>query len=317
MPEQTTVYKFVRPKYIAERACPLYILAEMSNELSTTLEEEDIMFMIGGSSALGTAIPVTSDYMRRRTSCDLDIFVELGDFGKFDEVARRAGWQKYEPSECGMIRTYSVCGEEKTLIGEFPNIENFVAYHKPLPNGVNFLIYLSNIGDYTRRYAKGDSIVEQKGHNRSPEESFVHKVFRYSRRDRSDFLAVAETDGLAGVLGDGYAKQTFLGYLSDEGNVKKLGKYVQRMKAIRDKYDGAFRTAGGMAKKLKKDLTSGVPERRLQKHAKMTLHRQTKKIPLDSDDFKKIMFGLSEKIYWLGDSIETLEGFTRNGDDLQ
>lgn len=298
------VYKLVRPKYVINRVCPLFFLAEISNELSATLKENKIDFIIGGSSALGIGLPVTSDYMRRRTSCDVDIFLQLKDYEKFDALMKKMDWKKYDVAECGLIQEYKISEGKRILLHAYPNIDNFSVYHKEIPEyKVDFLIYVSNIGGYVMRKTKHGRLIEQEGFNRSQAESFVHKIFRYTRRDKSDFLAFVETDGLQQLLEDEYAKETFLSYLSDERNVSKLKSYMTRMHDTRAKYWNNYRSGLG----LKKISKRGKVKRPIEK-MRVTLHYQTKDIEINSPYFEKLLLGMKERAYWLDESLKMLGG---------
>ena len=295
-------YKFIRPVYEVNRVCPLYHLADTTNELSALLKGNDIKFIIGGSSALGTAINVTSDYMRRRTSCDIDLFVRKGDYRKVDRLFEDSGWEKYDESESGLIREYLI-GEDgkQTVTSEYQNIKDFVVYHKTAPDyNIDFLIYQTPIGRFSMKLVRGRELVEESGYNRSAEESFVHKIFRYSRRDRSDFLAIAETDGLQQVLDDKYARRAFKEYLEKEGNLDKLDYLMGRMDKIRDRYMNMHASGKDIMKKREQ-------KKRAPKEMKVTIHYQTKVIPTASPSFQKLMILASEKVYWIGESLKTLE----------
>lgn len=295
-------YKFIRPVYEVNRVCPLYHLADTTNELSALLKENNIKFIIGGSSALGTAINVTSDYMRRRTSCDIDLFVTKGDYRKIDRLFEDYGWEKYGESESGLIREYLVEEDDKqTVISEYQNIKNFVVYHKAMPYyNVNFLIYQTPIGRFSMKLVRGGELLEERGYNRSAEESFVHKIFRYSRRDKSDFLAIAETDGLQQVLDEKYARRTFKGYIEKEENLEKLDYLMGRMDKIRDRYWNLHAAGKDIMKKKRQ-------KKKAPKEMKVTIHYQTKVIPTTSPYFQKLMILASEKVHWIGESLKTLE----------
>jgi len=300
----TIRHKFIRPVYEVNRVCPLYHLAGTTNELSTLLKGNDIKFIIGGSSALGTAINVTSDYMRRRTSCDIDLFVRKGDYRKIDRLFEDLGWEKYDESECGLIREYLIEEDGKqAVISEYQNIKDFVVYHKNVPDyNIDFLIYQTPIGRLSMKLVRGGELVEKSGYNRSAEESFVHKIFRYSRRDRSDFLAIAETDGLQQVLDDKYARRTFKEYLENEENLDKLDYLMGRMYNIRNRYMNMHAAGKDIMKKREQ-------KKKVPKEMKVTIHYQTKVIPTASPFFQKLMILASEKVYWIGESLKTLEEF--------
>jgi len=295
-------YKFIKPLYEVNRVCPLYYLADTTNELAGVLKENDVKFIIGGSSAIGTAINVTSDYMRRRTSCDIDIFVRKKDYRKIDGIFQSRGWKKYDESESGLIREYTVDADGKrTIVDEYQNIQNLVVYHKLIHEyDVDFLIYMSPIGKYSMKLVRGAGLIEFKGRNRSAEESFVHKIFRHTRRDKADFLAIAETDGLQQLLDDKYARKTFFNYLSDETNIEKLEYLMGRMKDIRKKYWNLHLKGEHVMKKKRQKKKAPLEMR-------VTLHYQTKDVPTGDPYFEKLILGLEEKAFWLDKSLTLLE----------
>ncbi len=290
------IYELVKPAYVVDRQCPLYTLAEIANEVSEIFKENGIEFFIGGSSALGTNINVTSDYMRKRTSCDLDLFVSESYLGKVDGIMESTEWAKYDKKDCGLMRVYSMEEGSKVLLDEYQNIFGLDVYRKVLPEfGVNFLLYMSKIGKYEMHLTKDSKLVRFSGYNRSPEESFVHKIFRNQRRDRSDFMAVMETSGFDEILQDMYADETFRKYLGYEKNVEKLDNIVERARKTRDYYWGSYR--------------NGLPHLKNPSNQKfrILLHNQKVVLRTNSNEFRKLMYGLSNRIHWLDTSIEIIE----------
>lgn len=295
-------YRFISPAYAVDRVCQLYYLANASNELAGLLKEKGIEFVIGGSSALGTALNVTSDYMRRRTSCDVDLFVRKKDYRKIDELFQEAGWLKYDESECGLIREYVVDENGKReVVDEYPNIKDFVVYHKIVPEyNVDFLVYMSSIGKYSMKRVKKGRLVEDSGYNRSAEESFVHKIFRGARRDRSDFLAVSETDGLHQILEDKYGLRTFKEYLKEERHKEHLYYLMDRLAINREKYWNMYAMGRNFMKR--KAQEKNIPET-----MRVTIHYQTIDVPTDSAYFDKLMIGCWERVWCIDESLRLLE----------